>query len=97
MTMCPLFRSHVRAWKLRLPWGWNTGELGPAEISSYGDILVAPVVFAPVKQHTGERVDAPLLASVYPGANGSSTLYEEDGTTLRSPQRGVDAPADRME
>ena len=57
MTMCPLFRSHVRAWKLRLPWGWNTGELGPAEISSYGDMLVAPVVFGPVKQHTAERVD----------------------------------------
>ena len=24
---CPLFRSHGRTWKLRLPWGWNTGNL----------------------------------------------------------------------
>ena len=24
----PLFRSHGRTWKLRLPWGWNTGETG---------------------------------------------------------------------
>ena len=27
----PLFRSHGRTWKLRLPWGWNTGESGPLE------------------------------------------------------------------
>jgi alpha-glucosidase (family GH31 glycosyl hydrolase) len=30
-AFCPLFRSHGRAWKLRLPWGWNTGEPGPLE------------------------------------------------------------------
>ena len=36
-AFCPLFRSHGRTWKLRLPWGWNTGELGPNEIRSYGD------------------------------------------------------------
>ena len=35
-AFCPLFRSHGRTWKLRLPWGWNTGELGPDEIRSYG-------------------------------------------------------------
>jgi alpha-glucosidase/alpha-D-xyloside xylohydrolase len=35
-TFCPLFRSHGRTWKLRLPWGWNTGELGPNEIRGYG-------------------------------------------------------------
>ncbi len=28
----PLFRSHGRTWKLRLPWGWNTGEFGPVEV-----------------------------------------------------------------
>jgi alpha-glucosidase/alpha-D-xyloside xylohydrolase len=27
----PLFRSHGRTWKLRLPWGWNTGDPGPVE------------------------------------------------------------------
>ena len=34
-AFCPLFRSHGRTWKLRLPWGWNTGELGPNEVASY--------------------------------------------------------------
>ncbi len=30
-AFCPSFRSHGRTWKLRLPWGWNTGEFGPKE------------------------------------------------------------------
>ncbi len=30
-AFCPLFRSHGRAWKLRLPWGWNLGAPGPLE------------------------------------------------------------------
>jgi alpha-glucosidase/alpha-D-xyloside xylohydrolase len=34
-AFCPLFRSHGRTWHLRLPWGWNTGELGHDEIASY--------------------------------------------------------------
>ncbi len=36
-AFCPSFRSHGRTWKLRLPWGWNTGELGPDEVRGYGD------------------------------------------------------------
>ncbi|MHB8500602.1 MAG: glycoside hydrolase family 31 protein [Candidatus Acidiferrales bacterium] len=34
-SFCPLFRSHGRTWKLRLPWGWNTGDYGPKEIEGY--------------------------------------------------------------
>jgi alpha-glucosidase/alpha-D-xyloside xylohydrolase len=34
-AFCPLFRCHGRNWKLRLPWGWNTGDAGPMEISQY--------------------------------------------------------------
>lgn len=41
-AFCPLFRAHGRAWKLRLPWGWNTGETGPAEISGYGNAALPP-------------------------------------------------------
>jgi len=204
-AFCPLFRSHGRDWKLRLPWGWNTGELGPNEISTYGeaanpdpnelhnaevepvckkylelryrmlpylysavrescesglpvmralwlhypddqtavargdqylwgrDILVAPVVekgassrtlylprgdwydfwtetkqaggseirrdvdlgtmplyvragsilpFGPVKQYTAEHSDEALVFAIYPGADGTYTLYEDDGATF---------------
>lgn len=31
-SFCPLFRGHGRAWHLRLPWGWNTGDPGPKEV-----------------------------------------------------------------
>jgi alpha-glucosidase len=34
-TFCPSFRAHGRTWHLRLPWGWNTGGLGPEEIRNY--------------------------------------------------------------
>ena len=36
-AFCPLFRSHGRSWRLRLPWQWNTGELGPNEVTGYGE------------------------------------------------------------
>jgi alpha-glucosidase (family GH31 glycosyl hydrolase) len=204
-AFCTLFRSHGRAWKLRLPWGWNTGDPGPAEINNYvgaaipdaselhnaqvepicrkylelryrllpylyssvrecsgtgmpvmramwlhypddakavacGDqylfgknLLVAPVVekgaasrnvylprgrwydfwtddlveggreisrevdletipiyvragsilpFGPVKQYTAEKVNDPLSPVIYPGADDSFLLYEDDGTTF---------------
>ena len=39
-AFCPLFRSHGRAWKLRLPWGWNTGDPGPVEINNYNGAAI---------------------------------------------------------
>src|SRR6202012_1913555 len=30
-------RCHGRAWKLRLPWGWNLGEPGPLEGTQDGN------------------------------------------------------------
>ena len=204
-AFCPLFRCHGRTWKLRLPWGWNSGDPGPVEIRNYNgaaipdssqlhdarveticrkylelryrmlpylysavhecsiagmpimralwlhfpddpkavecadqylwgrNILVAPVVekgatsrrvylprgawydfwtherveggrevvrqvdletiplyvregsilpLGPVKQFTGEKVDEPISVSIYPGADASFLLYEDDGTSF---------------
>jgi alpha-glucosidase/alpha-D-xyloside xylohydrolase len=39
-AFCPLFRSHGRAWKLRLPWGWDTGDPGPIEINNYNGAAI---------------------------------------------------------
>lgn len=39
-AFCTLFRCHGRTWKLRLPWGWNTGDPGPVEISNYGGAAI---------------------------------------------------------
>jgi hypothetical protein len=42
-AFCPLFRAHGRTWKLRLPWGWNTGDLGPNELTAtYGGDAANP-------------------------------------------------------
>jgi alpha-glucosidase (family GH31 glycosyl hydrolase) len=216
-AFCPLFRAHGRTWKLRLPWGWNTGRLDPDEVLAttagaanpdaselhnaavepvcrkylelrsrlmpylysavrdtcvtglpivralwlhypldviaatrgdeylWGrDILVAPVVekgatnrnvylpegrwhdfwqedvyqggrevarrvdletmplfvragaivpLGPVRQYTAERSDEPVALNIYPGANGSFTLYEDDGRSFdyeRGDWMGVD-------
>jgi alpha-glucosidase/alpha-D-xyloside xylohydrolase len=39
-AFCTLFRCHGRNWKLRLPWGWNTGDAGPTEIKNYDDAAI---------------------------------------------------------
>jgi alpha-glucosidase/alpha-D-xyloside xylohydrolase len=37
-AFCPLFRSHGRTWRLRLPFGWNTGDVGHNEVAAtYGN------------------------------------------------------------
>jgi len=211
MAFCPLFRAHGRTWHLRLPWGWNLGELGPEETATYAgagrppeselrnaqvepickkylelryrlmpylysavretsktglpilramwlhhpddpaavargdqyfwgrDMLVAPVVekgatsrrvylprgtwfdfwteqrvqggseidravdlatmplyvragavipMGPVKQYTAEPLDGPLSFTVYPGADGTFELFEDDGRSFEYRQGG---------
>ena len=36
----------------------------------------------PVKQHTGDPSNGPLSISIYPGQDGSSLLYEDDGKSF---------------
>lgn len=43
----------------------------------------AIVPLGPVIEHTGQRPDAPWEIRIYPGADGSFTLYEDDGETYR--------------
>ena len=38
-AFCPSFRSHGRAWKLHLPWGWDLGTAEPKEVE--GDWVAA--------------------------------------------------------
>jgi alpha-glucosidase (family GH31 glycosyl hydrolase) len=42
----------------------------------------AIVPLGPVKQFTGETVEGPLEVRVHPGADGTFTLYEDDGRTF---------------
>jgi len=40
----------------------------------------------PVKQHTQEESNEPLTLRVYPGADGTTSLYEDDGSSYRYQQ-----------
>ncbi|MBI4477670.1 MAG: DUF5110 domain-containing protein, partial [Acidobacteria bacterium] len=42
----------------------------------------AIVPLDPVRQFTGEQVDEPLTIQVYPGADGSYRMYEDDGISF---------------
>jgi len=43
-SFTPLFRSHGRTWHTRLPWGWNTGEMGPLETETNRKGVSAPAL-----------------------------------------------------
>jgi alpha-glucosidase/alpha-D-xyloside xylohydrolase len=34
-AFCPCFRAHGRHWHLRLPWGWDGGDGGPPETTTF--------------------------------------------------------------
>ena len=44
------------------------------------------VPLAPVQQYVGEKLGQPLELRIYPGADGISTLYDDDGVSYRYEQ-----------
>ncbi len=42
----------------------------------------AVIPMGPVKQYVDEPVDGPLTLTVYPGADGTSSIYEDDGRSF---------------
>jgi alpha-glucosidase (family GH31 glycosyl hydrolase) len=69
-----------------------TGERvdGGREISRSVDLETTPlyvragavIPMGPIKQYVEEKVDRPLSISIYPGADGSFSLYEDDGRSF---------------
>ena len=65
-------------------------SFGGREIRRSVDLETMPLYVAagsvlplgPVKQHTNERVDQSLSISIYPGADSSFLLYEDDGRSF---------------
>ena len=63
---------------------------GGREITRPVDLATMPlyvragaiVPTGPVKQHTAENPDAPLTLTVYPGADGTAEIYEDDGVSF---------------
>ena len=60
---------------------------GGREVSRDVDLATMPlyaragaiIPLGPVKQFTSEKADDPLVVQIYPGADGSFALYEDDG------------------
>jgi alpha-glucosidase/alpha-D-xyloside xylohydrolase len=96
LLVAPVVEKGATARRVYLPRGvWHdfwTGErlAGGTEISRPVDLETLPIYvragaivpMGPVKQYTGEAVEAPLEISVYPGADGSFLLYEDDGASF---------------
>jgi hypothetical protein len=96
LLVAPVTEKGAVARHLYLPRGhwydfWTEEKIvGGREMSRPVDLATMPlyvragavIPFGPVKQYTGEKVDAPLTLQVYPGADGSFTLYEDDGVTF---------------
>jgi alpha-glucosidase/alpha-D-xyloside xylohydrolase len=57
------------------------GIVRPVDLSTLPLYVRAGAILplGPVKQYVGERVAGPLTLSIYPGASGEFTVYEDDG------------------
>jgi alpha-glucosidase (family GH31 glycosyl hydrolase) len=93
ILVAPVVEQGATERRLYLPSGtwydfWtNEKHDGGREVTRKVDLETIPlyvragaiVPFGPVKQYTAEKVEGPLDITVYPGADGSFLLYEDDG------------------
>jgi alpha-glucosidase/alpha-D-xyloside xylohydrolase len=96
LLVSPVVEQGATSRRLYLPRGswfdfW-TGEKidGGREITRNVDLETMPlhvragaiIPTGPVKEYVDQPVDAPLAVTIYPGANGAFTLYEDDGKSF---------------
>jgi alpha-glucosidase/alpha-D-xyloside xylohydrolase len=96
LLVAPVIEKGASSRRVYLPRGrwvdfWTEREVeGGTEITREVDLETTPlyvragaiVPMGPVKQYVDEPSDAPLRLVVYPGADGSSELYEDDGISF---------------
>jgi len=96
ILVSPVVQKAATSRRLYLPKGawfdfWTEERLdGGREIDRAVDLETMPlhvragaiVPMGPVRQYTAEPVDGPLAITIYPGADGAFTLYEDDGRTF---------------
>lgn len=96
LLIAPVVEKGATSRHLYLPaskwFDWWTGKefSGPAWIDQPVDLATMPIYVRagaiipldPVRQYTAEKVTAPTTLTIYPGADGFSTLYDDDGSTL---------------
>ncbi len=96
MLVAPVVEKGATNRRLYLPRGawfdfWTSERIeGGREIDRKVDLETIPLYVragaiipnGPVRQYTGQPVTAPLSLTVYPGADASCTVYEDDGLTF---------------
>jgi len=96
VLVSPVVGKGAQSRRLYLPRGgwydfWTEERLeGGREIERKVDLETMPLhvragtilPLGPIKQHTGDPVDGPVTLVVYPGADGESTIYEDDGESF---------------
>lgn len=100
LLVSPVVEKGARSRRLYLPRGswfdfWTEEKIaGGREIDRAVDLETMPlhvragsiIPMGPVKQYVDEPVDAPLSLTIYPGADGAFTLYEDDGKSFAHKQ-----------
>jgi alpha-glucosidase (family GH31 glycosyl hydrolase) len=70
---------------------WTSERVnGGQEISRAVDLETMPlhvragavIPMGPIKQYVEEQVEAPMALTIYPGADGASSIYEDDGRSF---------------
>jgi len=97
ILVAPVVEKGATSRKVYLPGGaswidfWTEERVaGGREVDRAVDLATMPlyvragavVPMGPVKQYVDEPSDAPLEMVVYPGADGTSSLYEDDGRSF---------------
>jgi len=96
LLVAPVVEPSARQRKTYLPAGnwwdfWTNQQVkGSDEITREVDLETIPLYvragailpLGPVRQHTSEPSEESVTLQVYPGADGQSTLYEDDGASF---------------
>jgi alpha-glucosidase/alpha-D-xyloside xylohydrolase len=96
LLVSPVVEKGATSRRLYLPRGtwfdfWTDARLeGGREINREVDLETMPLhvragtvlPLAPVRQYVDQAVDEPLTLVVYPGADGSASIYEDDGRSF---------------
>jgi alpha-glucosidase/alpha-D-xyloside xylohydrolase len=96
LLVAPVVEKGARSRRVYLPAGdwydwWNGEKLAGAKwIDRPVDLATIPlyaragsiIPLDPVRQYTGQSVSEPTTLCIYPGADGSFVLYDDDGKSL---------------